>query len=154
MGSLRLVQQQDATGCGIACVAMVANKRYSEVRRLFDQYHRRNNHNADSCYATNAYQLSKLLRRIGVDHCVKQAQSWDQIDTTAIVGVDRGSGGYFHWVVAVRGSKRFLILDPEYGEVLSGVEALRRRADYYQTGPWHCSYIDLLNKQVACIQLP
>lgn len=120
MKNIRLIKQEDDTGCGIACVAMITSKSYNAVKSklvyLEGWSASRNN------YYTTAKQLNKLLNALSIKSKIVYSSSWTDIEGTAIVGVNRDSKGYFHWIITIKDSSRFLIIDPEQGEVYQGSE--------------------------------
>ncbi len=120
MASIRLIKQIDDTGCGIACVSMIANRNYKSVKSLLKEL--MDERGWKKTNRTRAKQLHSLLNVLGIKSMLKKSKAGDEIKGVSIVGVNRDDDGFFHWVIAIKDSKRFLIIDPEYGEVFQGDE--------------------------------
>ena len=96
--------------------------------------------NPDRNLYTRATDLVGLLKKLDITTKIKKSSSWDDINGIAIVGVDRDNG-YFHWVVAIKDSKRFVIVDPKLGEVLSGEHRIKNKR--YKHGVGKSNYISV-----------
>ena len=118
---ISLISQDDDTGCGIACVAMLSGVSYKEAKlklfRLMQWTDRRIN------LRTRACDLRKLSQSFNLKPVIRSFSGWDNIDGCAIIGIrrsKRSSKRNFHWVVTLKTPHAFLILDPEYGDVFQG----------------------------------
>lgn len=105
------IVQEDATGCGLACVAMVAGVAYAEVRGLviesfgFDQR---------GPFYTDVPDLRAMLGAYGyvLSRRVK-FKSYDRTGPLCILGLERGgSGEEDHWALLVRHGLDIYVLDP------------------------------------------
>ncbi|KAB2310678.1 hypothetical protein F8A87_08310 [Betaproteobacteria bacterium SCN2] len=127
MATISLIKQKDKTGCGIACVAMIANRSYEEMKDAFAEILNWSTRREE--YYTLAKDLGKALKKYGIRAKEKKSGCWDDIQGTAIVGVNRRKK-HFHWVVVVKDNHRFLILDPEKNEVRCGKRWADKRNGY------------------------
>lgn len=107
---MRRIKQLDSTGCGIACVAMIAGRTYSQVRKIAVEmgYQR-----SDLTLYTHAKQLRALLDHFGVrTERARMARHWESLSATGIAAVNRReSDGRWHWVVYQHGRRPYAI-DP------------------------------------------
>ncbi len=138
MASLKLCEQEDDTGCGIACVSMITGKDYQEVKSVLMKL--KGWKNSDRNLYTRATDLSPLLGKFGIKSEIKKSSSWQDITGASIVGVDR-KNGYFHWVVSIKDSKRFIIIDPKNGDVLNGYKSIRKKR--YKHGNGKSNYLSI-----------
>lgn len=101
--SLSLVQQEDDSGCGLACVAMLAKCTYAHARKIW-LTHGGNEFAIEAVNSgTTWYQLCHLMEVMGV----KIPQAWETPRIISIKGHPLLNNG--HWVV-VDGSGK--IFDP------------------------------------------
>ena len=128
MASVKLLKQGDETGCGIACVAMVANSDYETTKAKMMEIE--NWHASKKKFYTRACHLQKLLEVINVKSAIKSSKKWDDIKGCAIVGVNREKNEPFHWVVVIKDASRFIIIDPEQGEIFWGGEWADKENSY------------------------
>ena len=138
MSSIRICKQLDATGCGIACVAMLSGRSYEEVKSLLMK--QKGWKSRDRNMYTKATDLAKLLKALGINQKIQKSGSWEEITGVAIVGVDRNDV-YFHWVIAINDSKRFIIIDPKHGEVLRGNNRIKNKR--YKHGKGKSNYLSI-----------
>ena len=110
---IRRIVQRDATGCGLACVAMLSKVSYSEAKALaatlgFAPKKR--------SYYTESWQLRQLLKDLGVrSQRGRRVSHWSSIGSLSIVGINptvRRGHTYWHWVVYVPGPHGGYVLDP------------------------------------------
>ncbi len=123
--NIRLVRQEDDTGCGIACVAMVADLPYQKVKDVLMELKGWKKPDRQ-LYTRAKTHLDPLLKKLGIQFELKKSRGWDDIQGVCLLGVNRDEG-YFHWVVVIKDSGRFLILDPAYGEVIQWVKPGRKK---------------------------
>ncbi len=147
MSSIRLIKQTDETGCGIACVAMITDRKYKEIKDLLMA--QEGWKKPDRKLYTRVNQLTQLLNNLGVSSKKKKSKSFEEISGVSIVGIDRQNGGYFHWVIVIKDSHRFIIIDPEYGEVVQGHKAKKKK---YRHGPGTSNYISI-SKTIDAIRI-
>ena len=106
---LRLIKQKDATGCGIAAVAMVAGVSYEAAKDAVYP----NRSARRRTFATDTVHLRDALRSLGIpvaDRCIRVTKGTSQLPQTALLKTNRKPNGVFHWVVW--DGKRKRILDP------------------------------------------
>lgn len=109
MHKVRLLSQSP-TGCGISCIAMVANKNRKEVTDLY--YKIRNKSRPQNTHCTNFVELQKLAIECGISLSRKKKfKSWDSLPDRAILSINYHGPRRWHWVVFVRTSRSEYILD-------------------------------------------
>jgi ABC-type bacteriocin/lantibiotic exporter with double-glycine peptidase domain len=95
---IKCVRQKDASGCGIACVAIVTGTPYETVKRLmFGDIKRRGFH-------TETLDLKRALRQLGRKPGARaiplQGRHLSDLNFQAIVATNRNPAGTrWHWVV-------------------------------------------------------
>jgi ABC-type bacteriocin/lantibiotic exporter with double-glycine peptidase domain len=111
MYEIRRVVQEDETGCGIACVAMLSGQSYAAIKRLFVQkiFQRRRQK-----LWTRHSDIQKALAEFGIETRRRRFKQWKNIQGIAVVPIDRRKKGYYwHWVIAIVKDNKIRILDPE-----------------------------------------
>jgi|SaaInl8_200m_RNA_FD_contig_21_1650833_length_515_multi_8_in_0_out_0_1 ABC-type bacteriocin/lantibiotic exporter with double-glycine peptidase domain len=128
MKLIKLIKQFDETGCGIACIAMLANKDYEKVKGdlLIQEKWTKRKRN----FYTKVHQLQKLLKIYKIESQVAKFKNWNSLKSFSIVGVNSDEG-YFHWVISVKTKVSFLIIDPEFGEVYQGGSWVEEKGGYF-----------------------
>jgi ABC-type bacteriocin/lantibiotic exporter with double-glycine peptidase domain len=97
-------------GCGIACVAMVANRTYESARRLFTQVAI---DRVEEERGTSQKHLIRALKRAGKSARKVRFCGWRRITNVAIVPVNRSADSlWWHWVVFRGDRRRQYALDP------------------------------------------
>ena len=119
MKDVALVKQQDDTGCGIACVAMCLKENYDNSKARFAVL--LNWGSQKKNFYTRLPEISRVLDAAQVNYSTKKSSSWEDVQGTCIVGVNR-EGRHWHWVVVIKDNVRFLVLDPETGEIFQHAE--------------------------------
>ncbi|MGO1070010.1 hypothetical protein [Lysobacter sp. CA199] len=121
---IRRQLQQDRSGCGLACVAMLAGIGYAQARNLAralgigpKPYRYRVGaglRNAREGYLTNARQLQRMLRLLGPRTGDERAVTgWDECDGDGIVAINHDPiDDRWHWVVFLRQNTGAWVLDP------------------------------------------
>ena len=116
--AITLVPQAVDSGCGIACLAMVTCQPYEKVKSLL----------AKQCnWTTRRKKLHThardLITYLHTHSDIRAQQStfpgWEQLQGTSILGVNR-EHNYYHWVVVIKNSTTFVIIDPTNAEVYQG----------------------------------
>jgi hypothetical protein len=129
------VKQRDNTGCGIACVAHLVRLSYCGVRKTatsklenFPQMQIQKD--CTTNYCTTHQHLQKLLASYGLQtKRLRKVDSWKQIKTTSIVGINKKKSGNWHWVVYY----------PEDGTVVDPRSTGNNvRTDLGRMRPWCC----------------
>ncbi|NRB38353.1 MAG: hypothetical protein HRU20_07770 [Pseudomonadales bacterium] len=110
---MKRVVQQDDTGCGLACVAMLAGKSYRSVKKVaIDKY----DLECDGHLYTGTTALVNLGREYGVDIGVKRRKfkGFENLPDRAILAINyREKDGNWHWVVFQRKNGQEFVLDPK-----------------------------------------
>lgn len=107
------IHQENRTGCGIACVAMViSNGTYSkvmEVARILFSWPE-----SQRTFYTSSLQLQELLLAFNVrPKKGRSIKKWTSLPATAIVGINHNElTEKFHWVVYRREADTQYVLDP------------------------------------------
>lgn len=105
------IVQEDPTGCGLACVAMLSNTTYKKVRKAaleIDLLKGR------TLY-TSAKDLHNLAKKfdLSLGQRRRKFKSFDALPDTAILAINyRPKTGSWHWVVYHRNSKDEYVIDP------------------------------------------
>ena len=108
---LTRVTQEDDTGCGIACVAMLACISYRESKTIFleDVFSRKRRK-----YWTYHKHIEAALDAAGIRNRRRRFSNWADFEGIAVVPVDRNKRTRnYHWIVAVRRGKHVYLYDPE-----------------------------------------
>jgi ABC-type bacteriocin/lantibiotic exporter with double-glycine peptidase domain len=125
------VIQQQPTGCGLACVAMLARVTYKDVQHAAKQFGI--SAEDERLWSDTAY-VRTLLRHYGI-RASDRAQpfpSWKALPDLALLAIKwrmQRSRSFWHWVVFWRGPRGAVVLDPK--------QALRthRRTDFGRMRP-------------------
>jgi len=112
---MKPVIQKDQTGCGLACVATVADVSYQEVKKVAGQLGIEVH---DSRLWSDTKYVRTLLTYFGVTTSSHTSlfTSWDTIPPLALLAIKwhtiKGRA-FWHWVVFWRGLKGPVVLDPK-----------------------------------------
>jgi hypothetical protein len=99
---MKTIRQEDRSGCGIACVAMVTGRSYDEVRSLFVKQFPYDSSlcppdfglkAVGNCAGTTAAQLAWLLEQLGTNENVEVCKA----PKSRIIAVKQEYG--LHWIV-------------------------------------------------------
>lgn len=103
------VIQEDATGCGLACVAMVAEVTYAEVRQVavdvlgFDLM---------GPFYTDHHEVRWMLAEFGYALSrYTPFKSYSPISPLSLLEIEK-AGGCNHWVLLVKHALDMYLLDP------------------------------------------
>lgn len=132
---VRRIIQEDVTGCGIACAAMLAGISYSRAKTIAL---RLGIVGQKPSYYTNASDISKLLRELGLAPSKgRKLSKWSSLRILSVVGVNFSeTTGNWHWVVYVPSTAGGHVLDPR------ATVKTRLRTDWARLRPR--SYIPVL----------
>ncbi len=104
-------KEWDKGDCGVACVAMVAEKSYEAIKKAFHKYGLVSD---DGNYHTFHKDLISLLESDS-NYSVKRKlfKSWKEVQTPAIVKINTRKGNYWHWVVLIEINNEKIMYDPK-----------------------------------------
>jgi ABC-type bacteriocin/lantibiotic exporter with double-glycine peptidase domain len=109
-----LVIQEDVTGCGLACIAMLSHKTYDDIK---DCILSKGIIKSKKNFMTNNSQIIRIGKEFGVTlEKRKKFQRWNDIPSTSLVSINFRhikSKSEWHWIVFVKenGEKPYF-LDP------------------------------------------
>lgn len=114
--------QHDRSGCGLACVAMLAGIGYVQARTLARAlaigprpYRYRAGgglRTARAGWLTDARQLRRMLAVLRIrTRAEREVTRWDQCDGDGLVAINARDDGTWHWVVYLHGDGG-RVLDP------------------------------------------
>ncbi|HEY1268931.1 MAG TPA: cysteine peptidase family C39 domain-containing protein [Candidatus Binatia bacterium] len=111
---MKIVLQEDETGCGLACVAMIAGKTYPEVKQTAAQLGIRVK---DKKLYSDTQYVRRLLRRFRIETspAEKPFASWDALPDRALLSIKyhkENDRPMWHWVVFERNEGQAAVLDP------------------------------------------
>lgn len=141
MHALTLVKQEDDTGCGIACLAMITRQSYQNVKRKLSE--QLNWTSRKGNLRTRPSHLISFLAEHNITAEPMKFPGWNQLDGTSILGVNSDGKNGYHWVIVVKNSDSFLIIDPIDGQVYQA-ESWINDDDGYTANP-RSAYFKLLN---------
>lgn len=128
--ALRHVRQANlSTGCGPACVAIVARCSYATaVRAMFPDGRRTN-------LLSSWGDIRLTLDALGIRYAARAVPCtrWDRIPSVAIVGCGRRPGNLWHWVVY--DPERRLVHDPLRSAGVSSARIRRKPFSYLAIEP-------------------
>ena len=102
------VHQKNSSGCGIACIAMMLGKSYSQTKSKLMH--------VDNCITRNRFrineeELENALNHFKIKlHNPTKTRSWQRVTQTSIVQINK-IGDRWHWVVF--DSKQGKVRDPQ-----------------------------------------
>jgi len=107
--------QEERTGCGIACVAMLSNQSYQHARKIAKQL---GISAEDPELWSETMYVRKLLAylKIKISDREKPFQDWNRLPDRALLAikwhVENGTP-FWHWTVFIREGQRTYVLDPK-----------------------------------------
>lgn len=110
---LKPVIQQEATGCGIACVATLAGISYSKAKKLANSL---GIFADDSTLWSDTSAVRKLLSHLKIDvaKSEKLFRAWDKLPDCALLAIkwhEEKGIPFWHWAVFVRQGGQATVLD-------------------------------------------
>lgn len=117
---IKKVIQEDPYGCGVACLAMVANTDYPTARLTFLSFGfgSENRRHGKQPFSSNFAELIVALGEHRLDARMHRWQGWDQFQGIGIIKVRCCPGARknaWHWVVAERHERFGIVLhDPGF----------------------------------------
>jgi len=137
---MRLVRQPEkSTLCGIACVAMVAEKSLPAVIQKAIGLFKWDPETVKINSRTNKKDILRLLAKCGFSrlNAFKNFSSWDNIEGLNLVAVRYNSKtGNWHWVVAKRNRATLKIYDPQKESAIKFRENEKPDGRIYR-GKWY-----------------
>ncbi|SNB45245.1 cysteine peptidase family C39 domain-containing protein [Geobacter sp. DSM 9736] len=110
----RVVVQEDATGCGIACAAMLAGKTYHAAKRRAKEL---SLFSDDRNLSSDISDLRPLLESYNIRIGRKTSfRNWNEVPSPSILAVKHKAGAEsecWHWTVFHRRENGPVILDPD-----------------------------------------
>ncbi len=110
---LESVIQEEATGCGIASVANILGKTYSEIKGIANAM---GIHASDKSLWSDTQYVRRMLSRAGVATSQDEIpfESWDELPDLALLSIkhhQENGSSFWHWVVFKRVEGQPLVLD-------------------------------------------
>ncbi len=111
---MKVVLQEETTGCGLACVATIVGKTYDEVRMVAN---RLGIFAEDPLLYSDTGYVRRLLWEYGVrvPETERPFASWEELPDRALLSVKyhlENGRPFWHWVVFVREPEGSFVLDP------------------------------------------
>lgn len=109
---IKRVIQEDSTGCGIACVAMVAGISYAEAKQL--TVNNKILKKSVKNFYTTTKDLVNILKSIGIEPSKgRKVRYWSSINNISIVAINfLETTDTWHWVVFIPDADTGYVLDP------------------------------------------
>ncbi|NML29020.1 cysteine peptidase family C39 domain-containing protein [Zoogloea dura] len=110
---MKRVIQEDSTGCGLACIAMIVGTRYKTIKKQAHELLHDWPSRSRSFY-TEAAHLKTLLKAHSIEYGnYRRTDNWPQIKVElAIAAINLRKNGNWHWVVFKQQNNDAYILDP------------------------------------------
>ena len=110
---MKVVIQEEPTGCGIAAVANILGKTYAQIKATangMDIYA------DDKALWSDTDYVRKLLSDAGVkvSEFEEPFESWNKLSDTALLAIkhhEKSEINYWHWVVFKRSDNQAIVLD-------------------------------------------
>ncbi|GAA5172399.1 cysteine peptidase family C39 domain-containing protein [Viridibacterium curvum] len=110
---MKRVIQEDSTGCGLACIAMMVGTRYKTIKKQAHELLHDWPSGPRSFY-TEPTHLKTLLKAHSIEYGhYRRTSNWRQIKAElAIAAINLQKNGNWHWVVFKQQANDAYILDP------------------------------------------
>ncbi len=110
---MKPVIQKEKTGCGIASVANILGKTYSEMKEIANEM---GIYASDKSLWSDTQHVRRMLSASGIKTSDKELPfiSWDVLPDLALLSIKhhkKGGKDFWHWVVFKRVEGRPLVLD-------------------------------------------
>lgn len=110
---MKVVIQEEETGCGIAAVANILGKSYAEMRELANEM---GIQAADTSLWSDTQYVRRMLSHAGVNTSAGEIPftSWDALPSLALLAIkhhEENGKNFWHWVVFKRISDHYVVLD-------------------------------------------
>lgn len=93
--------QEDAHGCGVACLAMVASEPYARVRSLFVEQGLGERRGKRCPFTTNFRELLTISELLGLKGTMERWTGWQAVRAVGIIKVPTTALDW-HWVAVER----------------------------------------------------
>lgn len=108
---IKRILQEDATGCGLACIAMIVGKTYAEVKKtaldneILEE---------KRTFYTTSSDLITILDHFHVKAKTgRKVSHWPSVQTLSIAAINyKENNDSWHWVVYVPDENQGYVLDP------------------------------------------
>lgn len=110
---IRRVKQDDRTGCGIACIAIITGESYERIRSLAINELR---FSEDGPFYTQVSHLKILASKFGIElpQRIRKFKNWESLPDVAIVAINYCKESHtWHWVVYRREKDSQYVIDPK-----------------------------------------
>ena len=108
---IKRILQEDATGCGLACIAMIVGETYAEVKKIA-----LDNEILEEkrTFYTTSSDLITILDHFHVKAKKgRKVSHWPSVQTLSIVAINyKENNDSWHWVVYVPDENQGYVLDP------------------------------------------
>lgn len=110
---LNSVVQEEASGCGIASVANILGKSYSEMKAIANAM---GIHASDKSLWSDTKYVRRILCSAGVEVAIVESpfESWDALPDLALLSIkhhQEAGKNFWHWVVFKRVNGQAFVLD-------------------------------------------
>jgi hypothetical protein len=107
------VIQEETTGCGIASVANIMGKTYSEMKQIANKM---GIYATDKSLWSDTQYVRRMLAAYGIDTSEKEHlfRSWDSLPDLALLSIkhhQEDGRGFWHWAVFKRVNGQGVVLD-------------------------------------------
>ncbi|MFW5910855.1 MAG: hypothetical protein ACOCUJ_03350 [Thiohalospira sp.] len=111
---MKAIVQEEKTGCGLACVAMLAGESYQSVREVAAGL---GIHASDEALWSDTTHVRRLLDYYGIQPAPEERPftAWAELPGCALLATKHhyeGGRPFWHWVVFVREPAGAVVLDP------------------------------------------
>ncbi|MBX2881075.1 MAG: hypothetical protein KTR32_14120 [Granulosicoccus sp.] len=110
---LKPVIQEETTGCGIASVANILGKTYSEMKAIANNM---GIHASDKSLWSDTQYVRRMLSHAGIESSAKETpfESWEALPDLALLSIKHhriDGKDFWHWVVFRRVNGEDIVLD-------------------------------------------
>ena len=111
---MRRIKQGDTTGCGLACIAILAGHSYQTVKKKAIE--KLNFTNNGEFYTTTRHlkALGLIFNVTIIGHRRRKFKGWDELPDMAIVSINPNhKNTSWHWVVFCKSHDASFVFDPK-----------------------------------------
>ncbi|HFD32939.1 MAG TPA: hypothetical protein ENJ28_09580 [Gammaproteobacteria bacterium] len=151
---MRRIKQADPTGCGLACIAMLASSDYNNVREVAIK---QLGFNDSGTFHTSTKDLRELARKFKIELGKRRRKfkRFEGLPETAILAINHmDASDTWHWVVYRRRSNDTFVYDPK-----KSIKTNKRRDFGHIKARWYLPVIgtykaNALGQQKAPLLVP